>query len=496
VDSICRICVVFSLVLPLTSALSPGAAAGPVARTVKLDSLVTPSEKAFLLHELTRIQPPERLRELAGYGPRQLELGGGFYGMMPDQLSDPDSIPLPVDEEGRLQAALCLARQRQENRAALEKLNPDYAQSFRGHSLRGFLEGVSREKPAGTESQPRLGLDLDISVFVGFFKALADGEVSSAEAASLAGLPSNQAMLEHRRSLGYVPEPLPDTESLAEMIRMAGSADPLDRLWCWISSQNAFDYADLVQNADGYRLLLSELESQGDSLVDAVLIRIAGFTPPGFEFETTFAMTVGWAIRGWATPEMAGLNLEQVKDDWHFLFGTMIEETYHRMQLELFPPTTTVPARGFDELVAIETGDGRYDRLFEIVTYTVAEGAANVVRGSSAAPDLEDKVPAGSELMARFVRQVVGQGDLESADALINEGLKGNGPLYGLGWKLARLIAEYDGRQAVGELQQKGPVLFFLRGASLAVETGKPLLDPEVIAAVEKLRNRLENPAR
>ena len=79
-------------------------------------------------------------------------------------------------------------------------------------------------------------------------------------------------MLQHRRDLGYVPEPLPDTESLAAMIRIAGSTDPLDRLWCWINSQNAFDYADLVQNADGYRLLLSELESHGDSLVGAARV--------------------------------------------------------------------------------------------------------------------------------------------------------------------------------------------------------------------------------
>ena len=106
--------------------------------------------------------------------------------------------------------------------------------------------------------------------------------------------------------------------------------------------------------------------------------------------------------------------------------------------------------------------------------------------------DLEEKAPAGAELMARFVRQVVNEGDLDSADALINEGLKGNGPLYGLGWKLAGLIAEQEGSQAVGRLQQQGPVVFFLHGASLSAEAGKPLLAPEVIAAVDSLKLRLE----
>ncbi len=72
---------------------------------------------------------------------------------------------------------------------------------------------------------------------------------------------------------------------MAELIRMAGSIDPLDRLWCWINSQNAFDYADLFQNTADYRHLLAELESHGDSLVDAAVARIAQYTPPGIELE-------------------------------------------------------------------------------------------------------------------------------------------------------------------------------------------------------------------
>jgi hypothetical protein len=389
-----------TLVITLMSVFSVGSAGPQAAADDQLDQLVTRAEKEFLIHELARIEPPEGIRELAGYSQHQLDLGGGFYGMMPDQLTEPDSIPVPVDAEGRLAAALCLARQRQENLAALAQLNPDYAVSFRGDSLAEFLAGIPVKETIDVDISAKLDLDLDVSAIKGFFEAVADGEISADEAALLAALPSNQAMLQHRRNLGYVPEPLPTTESLAQMIRMAGSADPTDRLWCWISSQNAFDYADLIQNSEGYHRLLSELENHGDSLVEAALRQIAEYTPADIQFETTFAMTVGWAIRGWATPEMAGLNIEQVKDDWHYLFGTMIEETYHRLQLELFPSMTGTPARDFSDLVAIETGDARYDRLFEIVTYTVAEGSANLVRGPYAATDLETKAPVGAELMA------------------------------------------------------------------------------------------------
>lgn len=218
---------------------------------------------------------------------------------------------------------------------------------------------------------------------------------------------------------------------------------------------------------------------------------IESYTPSDVRFEVRFAFTVGWAVRGWSTPEMSGLNLEQVKDDWDHIFGTLVEETFHRLQLQLCPTATGEPARELSNLLAIETGDTRYDRLYEIITYTVLEGSANLVRRRFAASDLADNAAAGAQLITRFVDQVVAQGDLESADALISEGLPGNGPLYRLGWKLASLIAERDGKRAVGEYQQQGPVAFFLRAADIADASGRPLLTPEVVAAADILRSRL-----
>jgi hypothetical protein len=458
----------------------------------ELDRLVTTAEMELLFTELGNVNPPGRLRELSKYSNHQSELGGGFYGMMPDQLVEMDSIPVSLDGSGMHEAALLLARQREVNNEALMATNPDYAVSFRSETLEDFL---SRLEPAATTDSGNasgLKLELDWSAFSGFFDALADGEITIEEARSLASLPSNQAMLQHRRNLGYVPEPLPDTDSLAELISMAGSVDPLDRLWCWINSQNAFAYADLVQNSEDYLDLLSDLDKHGHQLEKAVLERIERFTPPGTRFESRFAFTVGWAIRGWATPQMAGLNLEQVKNDWHFLMGTMVEETYHRLQLQLIPMATGAQAEEFSDLTVVNTGDPSYDRFYECVTYTVAEGAANFVRGPFAAPYLPEKAIAGTEIIARFVSQVIEKGDLEAADALINEGLQGNGPLYGLGWKLASVIAEHEGPQAIGIHQQKGSVHFFIHGAELAAGQGEQLVSPDVILALKTLEEMIQ----
>lgn len=272
---------------------------------------------------------------------------------------------------------------------------------------------------------------------------------------------------------------------------MAGSPAPLDWLWCWINPQNAFGYADLALNRRDYSRFLSELKKYRQDVVTAVLAWIASYSPADVRLNARFAFTVGWAIRGWTTPEMAGLNLEQVKDDWEHLFGTLVEETYHRLQLQLCPTTTGAPAQEFSDLVVAETGDARYDRLYEVITYTVLEGSANRVRGRFAAPDLADKAPAGAALIARFVDEVVRGGDLQRADALISEGLQGNGPLYGLGWVLASEIAETDGKEAMGEYQRRGPVQFFRRATALAGDRGAPLLAPEVTVAVDTLASYL-----
>ncbi|UCH82934.1 MAG: hypothetical protein JSW50_10710 [Candidatus Latescibacterota bacterium] len=479
------------LMLSLFLVIAIDPAGGPPSWAAGLNGLVTPVEKDFLLTELARVQPPERLHELSTYGQRQSELGGGFYGMLPDQLTNPDSIPLANDDAGRMAAALRLAQQRSVNLAAMQQINPNYRLTFEGESLPSLLGEIAPDWKSSSESTSGLVLVLDTSALDGFFDALADGEISSEEAVALANLSSNQSMLEHRRNLGYVPEPLPDTESLAEMIRIAGSTDPLDRLWCWINPQNAFGYADLAQNVDDYTRFLSELGVNKRHLESAVVKQIESYTPEPLPLDVRFAFTVGWAIQGWATPEMVGLNLEQAKDDWHRLFGTLVEETYHRLQLELCPTMTGKPAREFSDLVTVDTGHPGYDRLYEIITYTVLEGSANLVRGQFAAADLADKAPAGAELMTRFVEQVVQGEDVESADALISEGLKGNGPLYGLGWKLASLIAERDGKRAVGEHLRHGPVQFFNYGARLAAEQGEGLLTGEVVAVTDALEKRL-----
>lgn len=445
----------------------------------RLGELLVPAERAELLELLEAVDPPESLRELASYGAWQEERGGGFYGLMPDQTAALGALPMPVDDVTRLETAVTLAELRRANRAKLAELG--YPLDFTGEDI--------AELPAG-EPPRRIHITLDDSAIRGFLAALDNGVVDPSEAASLAALPSNREMIRHRRNLGYVPEPLVTEQGLAAMLRRAGSGRPVDRLWAWINPLNDFGYADVVTQRARYEEMMRSLEQLREALVGAAAGRIAAYLPEDIEVEEVFALTVGCLIRGWATARMSGLNLEQVKDDWPRLERTMTEEVYHRVQLKLMPTASGEPAHEFEDLV-VRVDDPGLSKLYELLVYTVAEGSANLA--ATPAPGVDDLVSAeaGSELLERFVATVVRAGEVDQADALLDEGLRSNGPLYALGFRMAQIVERHDGPAAVGALLQAGPVAFVERSLALADEDRVSLVGRDSAAAVSELARAL-----
>ena len=428
-----------------------------------------PDDTAFFRAQVDALEPPARLRELAAWPAWRAARGGGFLGLVPELPADPDSIPTEPDA-----AARWLTVRRAANLAAIARVSPGYP-----------LRHAGRPLPAWPGRAPEgWTLELDVSVPTAFLEALASGDVSAGEAAAIAALPANREMLRHRDALAYLPEPHPTAADVADLMARAGRDDPLARIWCRLNPWNGFGYADLADNADAYRAQLAELEARGHVLTGEALARVAALVPADVTFADRFALTVGWGIRGWATPAMGGLNLEHVKDDWDLLLGTLTEETFHRLQLQLVPAWDGGRAATFEDLATAASGDPALDALHEIVAYTVLEGSANLARGDLVPEKVRTGAPAGAELLARFVATVVEEGDTEAADGLVNEGLQGNGPLYGLGWHLARELAAAEGPRAVGARLREGPVAF-VTAAAAADRDG--LLGPETLAAMERL---------
>jgi len=446
----------------------------------QLDQLVTSAERDTVLELLAAVDPPESVRELAGYDEWQHERGGGLHGLMADQSVELAGLAIPVDELSRLQAAVVLAQLRHDNLLKLEEF--DVAIDFTGQ---GIEARADLESPAG------IRVALDASAVQGFVAAIADGRVDEAEAHRLAALPTNTEMIRHRQDLGYMPEPVVTAEGLAELLVRAGSGHAVDRLWSWINPFNFFGYADLVNQTTQYDRMMNTLDDNPGALSGTIVDRIAPYVPDGVKVDETFAFTVGCLIRGWATFEMSGLNIEQVKDRWQRLQRTMTEEVYHRVQLKMVPTESGEPARDFEDL-SFKLDDAGLSKLYEALMYTVLEGSANLVAGPYPGVEDEQRARDGAELFDRFVEEVVDQGQIDNADTLINQGLRNNGPMYALGFRMAVIVERHDGAAAIGTLLQQGPVAFAQRALELAAGEDIQLVSKDTATALARLADALD----
>ena len=414
----------------------------------------------YLLRQLARIEPPDRIHQLTAYQRWQEELGGGFHGMLPAQLADAE-LPVPHDVPNCLRTAHLLADVRAANEAALRQVNPNYAMAFRGKAF-PLLE----PKPHPEQWK----LTLDLAGLRALLEALADDALTPARAREIASMVPFQEMLTHRRNLGYLPEPLIDTDGLATFIRHAASDDPLDRIWAWLSTQNLFDLADIARHRDDYERLIAQLASHAPAIEAHILGTIAPHAPEsmkGSEFRDRVSFAVGWGIAGWATARTAGINIEHFKDDYGKLLTTLAHESVHRWQLWIGRPDGR-RATSFEDLTEFPFADERDRSFYAILSYIMLEGTATFIAPSHAPEDRRASVERGVELLVECHRAVYEAGDSDRADELVNEGLRSNGPFYWLGEALARAIAEADGPTTIGEMLQRGAPSFVRRGLATA----------------------------
>ena len=319
------------------------------------------------------VDPPERIQELLGYAEWQHRLGGGFHGLLPDPLDGVEALPGPGDETTILEAALVLARRRSVNRAAVGEALATFPFRFLGDAIRD----KDAAAPAGWS------LSLDHSAIGGFVDARSDGEITIEEARTLASLPSNRQMLRHRRDLGYVPEPLPTEENLAEMIARAGSTDPLDRLWAWLHPWNFFGYADVGTEAGGYKAFMAELREHDDLLTDSVLSRVAAHAPEQTRVPRRLRpdhrlFDTGLGHHGNAgaqrRPGERRLGVSAPGDG----FTRPTTRSSHS-SARLLP--ARLPSISKD-LATADLGDPGLEKLYEILAYAVLEGTAQFRRRS------------------------------------------------------------------------------------------------------------------
>lgn len=402
----------------------------------------------FLFAQLARLDSLGQIRHLAQLEAIQSNRGGGFYGLVPPRFDDPSDLPDGSGLPGIVRIAAYLDSIRAENLAVIATPSVHYPLHF----IHDPFPHVNRSDYPST-----MTLTIDYSAINQILTYFKTPTPSMDEATSISSNPVFSTMLEHRRELGYIPPPLPDSLDLAYFIYTAGSRKPVEEIWKWLNPWNDFCLADLYLHKSQYGALLDTLRFHQQSLVDTVLTKIASVLPHQYTLHSRLGLAVNWGIRSWATDHGLGTNIVQFKDRYATLIRTVTHETFHRMQLQLCPGN----GHTFESLTHRDFADSSDEQFYQTLAYIMLEGTATYVGGLKDTTHIHKRTSQGIALLDSVYLAVYKEQNLKAAESFLNQGLRSNGPFYLLGYVMSQTIAQSEGEKEVGELLSAGAPAFF-----------------------------------
>jgi len=421
----------------------------------ELKAYLSIDEGRFLLLQLSKLNKPEDIKKLNVIEKQQSKRGGGFYGIVPDYFSNIDSIPIPNDFDNIIKTALYLTKIRSKIYKIISNPDFEYPVSFTNEE---FPDLPTYNFP------DNMHLEFDFTAIENLLDFFTQREIHFNRAIELAKDRTFLEMLKHRRQLGYVPEPLPDSSDLGQFIFHAASRKPLNMIWKWLNPWNYFCLSDLYLNQVEYRNLVNTLKSNKNKSINYILGRIALFSNYKQNFNERLSFAVNWGIRSWATEYSLGTNIVQFKDDYQKMLRTITHETFHRLQLKLCPVDPSLASqenRKFEYLVLYKFPTQEDRKFYEALTYIMLEGTATLVGGIDTDWNVEQNALEGKKLLEELYESIYVQHDFKKSEQLLNYGLKSNGPFYGLGYYMSKVIVDRMGKKEIGELLKKGSITFF-----------------------------------
>ncbi|QTA37702.1 hypothetical protein JYK00_08230 [Thermosipho ferrireducens] len=404
------------------------------------------SEIEYIANLINQLDAPENIKELFYIQQKQAELGGGFYGIIPEPIKHPEEIPVPDSPENFLELISYLLHIRKMQREAVSSV---------GFPIQFSGDSYIPKKNILSNSKIKIILDFQAikEVLAYFFSK----NPTYNEAYRIANNEIFKEMVKHRNSLGYVPGPEFTTQYLADFLFFAASKKPVYEVWKWINPWNFFDFADIYSNKERYKTLIETLEKNKEDIESYISFKLEKYTPEGFEFQEKFVFGVEWAIRGWATDKFGGVNIEHVKDNYKFLIDTIIHETFHRIQAVLYPGNNN------KEFTMLEKPlqDKKLDAFYKAMTYVFLEGTAtHVQKGAFSNKSIPD-VQAAVNIFNEIYKTIFQKKEYEKLETLLNEGLRSNGPFYALGHYMSHIIEQNYSNEAIADCLVKGSPEFF-----------------------------------
>lgn len=276
---------------------------------------------------------------------------------------------------------------------------------------------------------------------------LASPVTSDAAYRSLGG-PAFEAMYQHR-SQDFYPAPM-TRERLAMAFALASGDDPVVRYYRFANPLGLLDLNDVAMHRARYEEIVRTLDLRSAELVQTVQAMIDPYIPAGTKFERTVYLMFGDGADGWASSEIAGLDLEYFKDDYPRLINLLAHETYHVAQ-DAARRKDTLPSKA-----GAGSAAGIFHRGMDALFH---EGTASLIFPPSEQDEADRGkiIATGVDLLQRLSKT----DDAREAQNLVNEGTRGGGPFYFVGAEMSRMIVADGGAKALAGTLKCGGLCFF-----------------------------------
>jgi|GEM_PF-1505495 len=445
---------------------------------------ITLNDAQFLFKQLTALPKPVEIRRLAEIEALQEQWGGGFYGYVRAYFQDLDQIPIPNDFVSLVECALYLSKAKSEIKRVVTRTDLRYQVNF-------LKEGFPTDlRPPNSRS---MRLNINTTSFRDVLDLFEKKKVSLKDAQKIAEDETFQQMLRSRKEIGQIPEPLPDTENLAQFVYNAASREPIHMLWKWINPWNYFCFADVFMKQANYRKLLTEIEANRDSLEALILGRITQYIPDTIRFEEQIDFAVNWGVRSWSTESRIGSNLAHVKNDYATIARTMRREVFQRLQpsICLVDPSRAHKRPGTDDDLVFWNFKNENDRQFyKTLSYILLDASAMYVGGKEPGWLAMDGAKDGRDLLDQIYVGIYHYNDPNIVKDGLDQGFTVNGPFYGLGYEMIETLVKEYGKPVVGDLLANGSVYFFKKYAALEKTFPKNvihLLTDDIMKKIDEL---------
>jgi len=452
-----------------------------IAQINNLEKNLSLKEARFLFIQLSSLKNPSYITHLSKIETDQNKSGGGYYGYIPDYFKNPNKIPIPENFNSIIACADFLVNIRKQIDRIITSSNFQYNKKF-------TKQEISAVNKAKTHSD--IQIDINTDAVMDVLTHYINQNITMETATDIANHSSFQQMLKNRKEIGYIPEPLPDTDDLAKFIYTAGGNDPVSMIWKWLNPWNCFGFADLYMNSTKYHEVVSEINSNKEYLISSIKSRIGRYLPEDFKYQDQIDLGVNWGVLNWSTEKQIGINIVHLKNDYSAFKRIVSRQLFRKIQIHIIKEMNNISPDDDIQINKIIAGNYKniYDQLFyEVLFQIFLEGTSAYAAGKEKSWIIADGYKFGRDLLNSIHFSLYNDVDLKTVEYCESQGFSPNGPLVAIGYQMTKVLVKQYGHQIVYESLRDNFLKFYIKYIEIEKDYGKnkiKIFDSDIVEKI------------